>query len=85
MWFCGAQNHLASSCPLNKRRQYLGNCADDNKDDNSNDEQDDSTSEDGAVCTCGTSKASHRRDCPLNPRIQTIDVYKQWLLYDYDL
>ena len=71
---CGSVEHKTirhHSCPLNKKRQNLSNHTD--EDDNSSDisnnqEEYPDDGKDGAACKCDTSRPSHRRDCPLNPR-----------------
>ena len=66
------------SCPLNRRRHHCvdNSVGDEDADDNEGDEKGDDNEEDGEEdmddgrlwCTCGSARASHCRDCPLNPR-----------------
>ena len=66
---CGSMEHKSirhHSCPLNKRNQEASNCYDDDDDELQGEEESDT--DDGQVCTCGSARASHHRDCPLNPR-----------------
>ena len=75
---CGSADHRSiwhHSCPLNKR-SIDNSVGDKDADDHEGDEKGDDNEEDGEEdvddgglrCTCGLARASHRRDCPLNPR-----------------
>ena len=67
---CGSVDHRSirhHSCPLNRKRCHTKGQMDNADGDHEEEAVHSSFGEDGPVCTCGTERASHHRDCALNP------------------